>query len=119
MADKRVAGLTPFTSATAPRNGKPPGARNKLQGQAVKLLLTLAKQTQQKLEEFGDSDLDQLRVENVAKYFDVVIRLGELGLLDSKNEAGGSLVNISITRFFPDKEQAITIEGKPDGQPSA
>jgi hypothetical protein len=108
-----------YTPSTAPRNGRVPGSRNKLRNDSIKLLLTLAKEMQQKLNQFGGADLDQLRIENLAKYFDVVIRLGELGLLDSRNEAGGSFINISINRFFPDKEPTITIEGTPDGQPPA
>ena len=108
-----------YTPSTAPRVGPVSGSRNKLRNNSIKLLLTLAKEMQQKLNQFGGADLDQLRIENLAKYFDVVIRLGELGLLDSRNEVGGSFVNISINRFFPDREPAITIAGKPDGIPPA
>ena len=41
MSERRTAGLTPFTKETAPRNGRAPGARNKINARAWKVIDTL------------------------------------------------------------------------------
>jgi hypothetical protein len=109
-------GLKPFTSETAPRNGRAPGARNKINKGAWKVIDTLLAD----YKENGDAAVETLRIEKPYEYVRVSLAATEIALRYTQGQAGGNaLVSINIQRFFPDKEPVITIEGTPDGQPSA
>jgi hypothetical protein len=64
MSEKRTAGLTPFTKDTAPRNGRPPGARNKINARAWKVIDTLLTD----YKEHGDKVVTALRIEKPYEY---------------------------------------------------
>jgi hypothetical protein len=114
MSERRTAGLTPFTPQTAPRNGRAPGARNKINARAWKVIDTLLTD----YKEHGDKVVTTLRIERPYEYVRASLAATEIAL--RYTQAGGNaLVSINIQRFFPDKEPTITIEGTPDGQPSA
>ena len=116
MSEKRTAGLTPFTPQTAPRNGRPPGARNKVNARAWKVIDTLLAD----YKEHGDAVVKTLRLEKPYEYLRASLHATEIALKYTQGQQGGNaLVQISINRFFPDKEPAITIDGVSDGQPPA
>jgi hypothetical protein len=92
-------------------SGRASGSRNKLNEKSVRMLLTLADKLQVRVDKFGDVDLDALRIENPAKYWDVIIKLGEVGMLRQQDTQGGAIVKISINRFFPDEKPGLTIDG--------
>jgi hypothetical protein len=116
MSEKRIAGLTPFTVESAPRNGRPPGARNKINARAWKVIDTLLAD----YKEHGDAVVKTLRLEKPYEYVRASLHATEIALKYTQGQQGGkALVQISINRFFPDKEPTITIEGTPDGQPPA
>ena len=117
MNDKRTAGLTPFTPETAPRNGRIPGSRNKLNARAWKVLDTLLAD----YKEHGAAAVKILRVEKPYEYVRASLAATEIALKYTRGQAGGNaLVSISINRFFPDKDQpTVTIDGVSDGQPSS
>ena len=116
MSEKRTAGLTPFTKETAPRNGRPPGARNKITARAWKVIDTLLTD----YKDHGDKVVTALRIEKPYEYLRASLHATEIALKYTQDQQGGNaLVQISINRFFPDKEPAITIDGVSDGQPPA
>ena len=115
MSDTR-SGLTPFTPDSAPRNGRVPGSRNKLNARAWKVINTILAD----YKEHGDKAVAYLRVEKPYEYVKVSLAATEIALKYTQGQQGGNaLVQISINRFFPDKEPTVTIDGGSDGQPSA
>jgi hypothetical protein len=116
MSEKRTAGLTPFTPESAPRSGRMKGARNKINVRAWKVIDTLLAD----YKEHGDAVVRTLRVEKPYEYVRASLAATEIALKYTQGQQGGNaLVQISINRFFPDKEPAITIDGVSDGQPPA
>jgi hypothetical protein len=116
MNDKS-SGLTPFTSATAPRNGRMKGARNKINSRSWKVIETILAD----YKEHGDKALRILRVDRPYEYVRAALTATEIALKYTQGQAGGNaLVSISINRFFSDKDQpTVTIDGVSDGQPPA
>jgi len=115
MSEKRYTGLKSFTPETAPRNGRVPGSRNKINARAWKVLDTLLAD----YHEHGEEAVKVLRVERPYEYVRASLAATEIALKYTQGQQGGALVKISINRFFADKEPAITIDGTSDGQPSA
>jgi hypothetical protein len=116
MSDRKLVG-TPFTPATAPRNGRAPGSRNKINARAWKVIDTLLAD----YKEHGDRAVEYLRIEKPYEYVKASLQATEIALKYTQGQQGGALVKISINRFFPDKDDpAITIEGtSTDGQSPA
>ena len=115
MSDKKLVG-TPFTPATAPRNGRVPGSRNKINARAWKVIDTLLADYR----EHGDKAVEYLRIEKPYEYVKASLAATEIALKYTQGQQGdNALVQISINRFFPDKEPTVTIDGVSDGQPSA
>jgi hypothetical protein len=115
MSDKKLIG-TPFTRQTAPRVGRVPGSRNKINARAWKVLDTLLAD----YKEHGDKAVEYLRIEKPYEYVRASLAATEIALKYTQGQAGGNaLVNISINRFFPDKKPTVTIDGVSDGQTSS
>src|SRR5262245_53146797 len=115
MSDKKQIG-TPFTPETAPRNGRVPGSRNKINARAWKVIDTLLAD----YKEHGDKAVAYLRIEKPYEYVKASLAATEIALKYTQGQQGSSaLVQISINRFFPDKEPTVTIDGVSDGQPSS
>ena len=115
MSDKNLIG-TPFTSETAPRDGRVPGSRNKINARAWKVIDTLLADYR----EHGDKAVEYLRIEKPYEYVKASLAATEIALKYTQGQQGGNaLVQISINRFFPDKEPTVTIDGVSDGQPSS
>jgi hypothetical protein len=113
---KDMPGLRPFTSQTAPRQGRMKGSRNKLNARAWKVIDTLLAD----YKEHGDKAVDYLRIEKPYEYVKAALAATEIALKYTQAQQGGNaLVNISINRFFPDKEPTVTIDGVSDGQPAS
>src|SRR5262245_8523997 len=115
MSDKKPVG-TPFTSQMAPRKGRVPGSRNKINARAWKVIDTLLTD----YKEHGDKAVEYLRIEKPYEYVKASLAATEIALKYTQGQAGGNaLVQISINRFFPDKEPIVTIDGVSDGRPSS
>ena len=115
MSERKIVG-TPFTPATAPRNGGVAGRRNKINARAWKLIDGLLAD----YAEHGAAAVRILRVEKPYEYVRASLAATEIALKYTQGQHGGNaLVNISINRFFPDKEPTVTIDGVSDGQPSS
>ena len=115
MSDKMIIG-TQFTPTSAPRNGRVPGSRNKINARAWKVIDTLLTD----YKEHGDKAVAYLRIEKPYEYVRASLAATEIALKYTQGHQGGNaLVQISINRFFPDKEPTVTIDGVSDGQPSS
>ena len=92
--------------------GRLKGSKNKLNAGAWKALGSLIEDYQQ----HGEKILCILRVEKPEAYVRAALAATEIALKYTENQAGGNaLVNISIQRFFPDKD-TVTIDGQPAPQ---
>src|SRR5262245_55952787 len=115
MSDKKLVG-TPFTPATAPRNGRVPGSRNKINARAWKVIDTLLAD----YKEHGDKAVEYLRIEKPYEYVKASLAATEMALKYTQGQLGGNaLVQISINRILPDKEPTIKITCVLDGTPSS
>src|SRR5262245_13749908 len=115
MSDKKLIG-TPFTPATAPRDGRVPGSLNKINARAWKVIDTLLAD----YKEHGDKAVEYLRIEKPYEYVKASLAATEIALKYTQGQQGGNaLVQISINRFFPNIEPTVTIDGASDGQPSS
>ena len=114
MNDKTIIG-TPFTPANAPRNGRASGSRNKVNRYAWKVIEDLLAD----YKEHGKATIDILRIERPYEYVKASLAATEIALkYTQQGKQAGALVQISINRFFPDKDQpTVTIDGVSDDQP--
>ena len=110
-AMSEVRQLRPFAPGSAPRTGRVPGRKNKLNARSLKVINTLLAD----FAEHGAEAVQIMRIERPAEY--VRMRNGR-GLEDGAAEHGGSaLVSISINRFFAE-EPTVTIDGVSDDKPA-
>jgi hypothetical protein len=72
--NRRIIGLTPFTPATAPRNGRPKGARNKASARAWKVIDSFLAD----FAKHGDAAIASLRIDRPADYARMVIASAEV-----------------------------------------
>jgi hypothetical protein len=108
--------LKSYTNESAPRNGRLPGSRNKINARAWKVIDTLLAD----YKEHGEAAIRILRVERPYEYVRASLAATEIALKYTQGQAGATaLVAISINRFFSDKDQPVTIDGVSDGQPSS
>ena len=104
----------PFTKETAPKNGGKPGRHRKLNKDSWRLIEDVLADWKRN----GAPVLTTLRIEQPYAYAKLAQAASEIALKYTEGQAGSNaLVQISINRFFPDKE-LVTIDGG-DGQPSA
>jgi hypothetical protein len=112
MSDKKIIG-TPFTPANAPRQGGKPGRHVKVNKSAWQLIEGVLVDYQV----HGKGVITALRLEKPEAYAKLSLAATEIALkYTEQGQQGGALVNISINRFFPDKEPAVTIDGANDDQ---
>jgi hypothetical protein len=116
MSDKRTIG-TPFMPANAPHQGRMKGSRNKVNRYAWKVIEDLLAD----YKEHGKATIDILRIERPYEYVKASLVATEIALkYAQQGQQAGALVQISINRFFPDKDRpTVTIDGVSDGQPPA
>jgi hypothetical protein len=111
---KEAPACRPFTSQTAPRQGRMKGSRNKVNRYAWKLIEDLLADYKQN----GKATIDILRIEKPYEYVKASLAATEIALkYTQQGQQAGALVQISINRFFPDKE-LVTIDGADDQPPA-
>jgi hypothetical protein len=117
MSDKKTIG-TPFTPTNAPRQGGKPGRHNKVNRYAWKVIEDLLAD----YKEHGAAAITTLRIERPYEYVKASLAATEIALKYTRQgQPGGALVQISINRFFPDKDApTVTIDGvSADDKPAA
>jgi hypothetical protein len=103
-----------WTKETAPRNGTKPGRHHKINKSAWNLIEEVLADHK----EHGAEVITFLRLEKPEAYERLALAATEIALkYTQQGQQAGALVQISINRFFPDKE-LVTIDGA-DDQPSA
>jgi hypothetical protein len=116
MSDRKIIGK-PFTPANAPRQGGKPGRHNKANRYAWKVIEDLLAD----YKEHGPAAINILRVERPYEYVKASLAATEIALkYTQQSQQAGALVQISINRFFPDKDQpTVTVDGVSDDHPPA